>query len=139
MDVSESGDELCLCIVPVCNFPLINRCVNPHYSSDHCGLFLHFCLKSSETEETILSIRNYIVDVLQSVYPFERSFLVSFSSHLLDEIKKLPFPVNGPRIRVAVRIEWMSFAKLIMSFRKSIQYSIKVRINSIDCSVSCGL
>ncbi|WMW26312.1 hypothetical protein RE474_06265 [Methanolobus sediminis] len=137
--VVYGDDILDLHMAPMCNLALRNRCVAPHYNSNICGLSLHFCLKGSENGEIITSISNYIVDVLQSVYPFDRSFLSSFSSRLLYEVKKLPLHVNGPRIMVAIMIEWMSFAALIISSRKMTPANIKVRINSIDCVISSGL
>jgi hypothetical protein len=126
-------------IVPICNFPLNRKCVPPHYSSDHSGISLHFCLMGSENENTLISLCNYIVDVLQSVYPFERHFLSSFSSRLLDEVKKHPFYVKGPRTMVVILIEWISFATLIVSFRNTTSAYINVKINSIECLIPCIL
>nr|WP_321497064.1 hypothetical protein [uncultured Methanolobus sp.] len=132
-------DILDPCMFFICNSHLDERCVAPHYILNRCGLSLHFCLMGSESEEIISSICNYIVDVLQSVYPIDRSFLSFFSSRLLKEVKKLPFHARGPRVMVVIFIEWMSFAALILSFRRSIPSAVKVRINSIDYVVPCGL
>ncbi len=134
-----SDDFQDLHMFPLCNSLLKDMCVAPYYNSDSCGLSFHFCLKYSENEEIIISICNYIVDVLQSVYPFDRSFASTFSSCLLDKVKELPSLPKGPRVMVDILIEWISFATLIISFRTSVPADVKVRINSKDCIILCGM
>ncbi|MBP1909645.1 hypothetical protein [Methanolobus bombayensis] len=123
----------------LCTHPEKNNCVLPHCFSNSYGLSFHFCLCGSEDERTVVAIRNYIADALQNIYPFEMSFVRDFSFRLLEDVKKLPFTAKGPRLMVKVLIEWISFATLILSSRKMIPADLKVKINSNDCVISCGL